>query len=268
MRWLWLLIPVVLFACGSKPSAPPKKPVKELTLKISLNDTIVGALHIKPGEFGDFTPADTEPGRAFVTLWEEQKKLGSIAGSESMHLPTQDGSRGPLAARLYRPADPDFVDGVRAFLKDKGYTVKNVANGNIAAATRPSKPESDTSYEVYKNGVKVAAIYIKPGEFGTFTAEANPEAEALRALWEKAREEKMIKIRFQLPEKDGKKGASGSRIFRPEKRGFAKGVELFLLDNGFQVKELPTSQSTSQSASQSASQPASQSTSKPTPSPK
>jgi hypothetical protein len=130
MRWLCLLLPVFLFACGEKTTpSTPKKPATEITYEITKGES-VGTLNIKPGEFGTFTPAATKSGEEFVSIWESARKEGAIAVTTESR---KGGSRS-YGARLYRPADSEYAESVRWFLLDRYYEARVIPNPAPASA--------------------------------------------------------------------------------------------------------------------------------------
>jgi hypothetical protein len=123
MRWLLLLLPIFLFACVKDKPASPKKAV-EVTYEIT-KDSSVGTLNIKPGDFGEFTPAPTAAGEEFRLLWEKAKAEGTI--TVDSHTNSKRGERS-YTSRLYRPTDADFAEAVLGFLLSKNYDVKTIPN--------------------------------------------------------------------------------------------------------------------------------------------
>ena len=120
---LSLLLTLAACAPASEPTPAPLAPQTETaSYEIYKDGTLLGALVIKPGEFGDFTPTSAPAAESFRELWEREKAGGSI--SIRMHLPTKDGSRGSYGARIYKPGAGDYPEGVEYFLLDQGYASK------------------------------------------------------------------------------------------------------------------------------------------------
>jgi hypothetical protein len=112
---------LLALACSQR-AEPPPRPPREVALVVSKGPTKLGTIRIDPGAFGELSLTDSPDAAALGKLWEEAKARGTIA--VNMHLPAEDGERGAYGTRVFRPSAPDFADGVRYFLIDKGYSVE------------------------------------------------------------------------------------------------------------------------------------------------
>ena len=122
---LTLSLLLSLAACAATPEptpAPIGLQTETASYEVYKDGTLLGALVIKPGEFGDFTPTSAPAAEEFRILWEEKKTQGFV--SVKMHMPTKDGSRGAYGAQMYKPGAGNYPMGVEYFLLDQNYTPK------------------------------------------------------------------------------------------------------------------------------------------------
>jgi hypothetical protein len=138
-HFLIIALGLAFFACEASPppaapsTPPPATPVAPIaqiqTLEISKHGTLLGHRSIEPGRAGALAlVVDTEDARELRSRWQRVQS-GEKQIAIEMHLPTKDGSRGPLGMRFYKPTETNYVDGVRLWLTweqgyDDGYEVK------------------------------------------------------------------------------------------------------------------------------------------------
>ena len=122
---LTLSLLLSLAACAPAPEptpAPVGLQTETASYEVYKDGTLLGALVITPGEFGDFTPTSAPAAEGFRILWEAERKIGFV--SVRMHMPTKDGSRGGYGAQMYKPGAGNYPSGVEYFLLDQSYASK------------------------------------------------------------------------------------------------------------------------------------------------
>jgi hypothetical protein len=106
---------------------------------------------------------------------------------------------------------------------------------------RPTPPRA-VALVVSKDSVRLGTLKIEPGAFGELTLTDSPDAAALGRLWAEAKARGSLTVDMHLPpEKEGERGAYGSRVFQPSAPDFADGVRYFLSEEGYSVEAAPAS---------------------------
>ena len=108
------------------------------------------------------------------------------------------------------------------------------------SSPQPEAPAVPVTYAVSKDSTKLGTIKIIPGSFGDFTPSDAPEAAALKELWEKTKAQGSVAVDMHMPTKGNKRGAYGTRLYRPGDNDFAQGVQSFLLSNDYSVEVVST----------------------------
>ena len=123
LRRAWVVGLLVFLGCQKgADTPPPEPPAKALTLKVS-RTALLGTVDIPIGGPATFTPeGDSEEVEQLAALVAAFEEAGSV--SVEMHLPTEDGSRGPMGVRVWQRGKPEYGEGVRTKLQEQGYQVK------------------------------------------------------------------------------------------------------------------------------------------------
>lgn len=117
-------------ACGkseSMGSAPsPSAGAKASTMRLIVGrGSRLGVLEVPPGKPAVLTLEGGGEDAARL-----KKLVDEINAGESfqvkMHLPSKEGERGPLGARIFRRGDDDYAEGVEMKLLDEGYGVSRI----------------------------------------------------------------------------------------------------------------------------------------------
>lgn len=105
-----------------RPVAPFPPPAGTWRYRVLRSHEELGVIEVRPGEVGTLTlTSESEGAKRLAELWRKVEAERSF--SISMHMPTSDGSRGPLGARMYRVGDDDYAEAVRWKLLDANYDV-------------------------------------------------------------------------------------------------------------------------------------------------
>jgi hypothetical protein len=123
---------VFAFGCteyGGRDAAPLTPPAASprsiVTLAIAKDGVELATLRIAAGEPGtlELRDASSPTAAELRALWDQALAAGKV--DIEMHLPTKDGSRGPLGTRFYKPSDADYATGVTMWLRyEHGYDVR------------------------------------------------------------------------------------------------------------------------------------------------
>lgn len=109
---------------GLTPGQSKPVPPWPTRLSVARDGVALGTIEIAAGKPGTLTLTSQSPAATELrSLWDAAVAAGSV--QIKMHMPTDDGSRGALGARIYRPKDADYVEGVTTWLRyEEGYQVK------------------------------------------------------------------------------------------------------------------------------------------------
>lgn len=107
-----------------EPVKPAPKPSATVELAVSKDGERLGTIRIVAGEVGTLESTGAIAAKELMDLWREIT-TGEKDIRVHMHLPTEDGSRGPYGARIFRPTDEDYAGGVHWWLQyEKDFEVE------------------------------------------------------------------------------------------------------------------------------------------------
>lgn len=111
--------------------------------------------------------------------------------------------------------------------------------GDATGSTSAAAPAPTTlRVHVYRDGDRLGALVVPPGKPAVLTLESQGgRAGELKKLVDEINAGDSFQVRMHLPKKGGERGAYGARIFKRTDNDYTEGVEMKLLDEGYDVKK-------------------------------